>query len=596
MKIFKFLKPYWPWALMAALFMVGEVIFDLLLPQIMSKIVDEGVLSNYLANEKIRIVVRYGIIMLIYLVVGGFCGVSSGVCASTASNSFGNDVRKSLFKKVTNLSYEQTDKFSTGSLVTRITNDVTQVQNFVAMSVRMFVRTIFLFFGGIVMMYITDKSFALVLAVILPIQVIIMLLFLRKATPVFKVVQGKIDKVNSVVQENVGGVRVVKAYVKEDYESNRFNDANVDLSLTTLKVQKILALIGPILTIILNVIVVAIIYIGGYKIQNVNINLLDTDPNYMTVGKVMAGLTYIMQVLMGVMQMAMIAASITRAKVSINRINEVLDSDPVITSSVSEGTVYPIKKENDGTIEFKNVSFSYPNSSGQKVVDNLNLKINKGEKLAILGATGSGKSSIVNLIPRFYDVNSGEVLVDGINVKDYNLKDLRSKISMILQSTEIFSGSIEENVRWGKDDATFEEIQKAVDIAQVRDYIESNYSDGYQHEVGERGNNLSGGQKQRVSIARGLVRHPKFIVFDDSTSALDLATEARLHKALKENMDSATVIIIAQRVASAKNCDRIAVIDNGKLVACDTHEKLIESCAIYQDIYNSQLKRGDGNE
>lgn len=596
MKIFKFLKPYWPWALMAALFMVGEVIFDLLLPQIMSKIVDEGVLSNYLANEKIRIVVRYGIIMLIYLVVGGFCGVSSGVCASTASNSFGNDVRKSLFKKVTNLSYEQTDKFSTGSLVTRITNDVTQVQNFVAMSVRMFVRTIFLFFGGIIMMYITDKSFALVLAVILPIQVIIMLLFLRKATPVFKVVQGKIDKVNSVVQENVGGVRVVKAYVKEDYESNRFNDANVDLSLTTLKVQKILALIGPILTIILNVIVVAIIYIGGYKIQNVNINLLDTDPNYMTVGKVMAGLTYIMQVLMGVMQMAMIAASITRAKVSINRINEVLDSDPVITSSVSEGTVYPIKKENDGTIEFKNVSFSYPNSSGQKVVDNLNLKINKGEKLAILGATGSGKSSIVNLIPRFYDVNSGEVLVDGINVKDYNLKDLRSKISMILQSTEIFSGSIEENVRWGKDDATFEEIQKAVDIAQVRDYIESNYSDGYQHEVGERGNNLSGGQKQRVSIARGLVRHPKFIVFDDSTSALDLATEARLHKALKENMDSATVIIIAQRVASAKNCDRIAVIDNGKLVACDTHEKLMESCAIYQDIYNSQLKRGDGNE
>lgn len=596
MKIFKFLKPYWPWALMAALFMVGEVIFDLLLPQIMSKIVDEGVLSNYLANEKIRIVVRYGIIMLIYLVVGGFCGVSSGVCASTASNSFGNDVRKSLFKKVTNLSYEQTDKFSTGSLVTRITNDVTQVQNFVAMSVRMFVRTIFLFFGGIVMMYITDKSFALVLAVILPIQVIIMLLFLRKATPVFKVVQGKIDKVNSVVQENVGGVRVVKAYVKEDYESNRFNDANVDLSLTTLKVQKILALIGPILTIILNVIVVAIIYIGGYKIQNVNINLLDTDPNYMTVGKVMAGLTYIMQVLMGVMQMAMIAASITRAKVSINRINEVLDSDPVITSSVSEGTVYPIKKENDGTIEFKNVSFSYPNSSGQKVVDNLNLKINKGEKLAILGATGSGKSSIVNLIPRFYDVNSGEVLVDGINVKDYNLKDLRSKISMILQSTEIFSGSIEENVRWGKDDATFEEIQKAVDIAQVRDYIESNYSDGYQHEVGERGNNLSGGQKQRVSIARGLVRHPKFIVFDDSTSALDLATEARLHKALKENMQDATVIIIAQRVASAKNCDRIAVIDNGKLVACDTHEKLMESCAIYQDIYNSQLKRGDGNE
>ena len=587
MKLFKFLKPYWVVALFASIFMVAEVMFDLFLPQIMEIIVDDGVLSSLGASEKINIVLKYGAIMLACLLVGGGCGVMSGVCASTAANSFGDDVRRALFKKVTNLSYEQTDKFSTGSLVTRITNDVTQVQNFVSMAVRMFVRTIMLFIGGIVMMLVTNYKFALVLAVMLPIQVLIMVLFLRKATPIFSVVQSKIDKVNSVVQENVGGVRVVKAYVKEDYESNRFNDANVDLSLTTLKVQKLLAFVGPILTIFLNLIVVAIIYIGGYEIKN-------NPSTGMTVGKVMAGLTYIAQVLMGVMQLAMIAASITRAKVSANRIIEVMDGDPVINSPVSEGTVY--NETEKGTVEFKNVSFAYPNSSGQNVVSDFSLKINQGEKIAILGATGSGKSSIVNLIPRFYDVDSGEVLVDGVNVKEYNLKDLRKKISMILQKTELYSGTVEENIRWGKEDATFEEVQESVDIAQVRDYIESNYSDGYKHDVGERGNNLSGGQKQRVSIARGLIRKPEIIVFDDSTSALDLATEARLHKALAEKMKGVTTIIIAQRVASAKNADRIAVIDNGKLVACDTHEKLMENCPIYQDIYNSQLKRGEDNE
>lgn len=595
MKIFKFLGKYWGWAVGASLFMIAEVAFDLILPQIMSTIVDDGVLSDFAANEKTAIVVKFGLIMLGCLIVGGFCGISSGVCASTASNSFGDDVRRALFKKVTNLSYEQTDKFSTGSLVTRITNDVTQVQNFVSMAIRMFVRTIMLFFGGIIMMYLTCKEFSYVLAIVLPIQVVIMIIFLKKATPVFKVVQSKIDKVNSVVQENVGGVRVVKAYVREDYESDRFNDANVDLSLTTLKVQKILAIIMPLLTIFLNVIVVAIIYIGGYKIVNVNPTLLPTDSDYMTVGKVMAGLTYIAQVLIGVMQMAMIASAITRAKVSIGRINEVMDCEPVITSDVEENHEYEIDPKDLGTIEFKNVSFAYPNSSGQNVVSDFSLKVSKGERLAILGATGSGKSSIVNLIPRFYDVDSGEVLVDGINVKEYNLKDLRNKISMVLQKTELFSGSIEENIKWGKVDATSEEIEEATSIAQVKDFIDG-LEDGYNYEVGERGNNLSGGQKQRVSIARGLVRKPEFIVFDDSTSALDLATEARLHKALKEKMQGVTTIFIAQRVASARHADKIAVIDNGKLVALGTHDELINNSPIYQDIYNSQLKRGEQDE
>lgn len=595
MKVFKYLKKYWYFALLAPLFMVGEVIFDLLQPKLMEKIVDQGVLSNLVASDKIEIVVNTGLLMLGCLVVGGLCGILSGVCASAAANSFGDDVRKDVFSKVVNLSYQQTDSFTTGSLVTRITNDVTQVQNFVSMAIRMFVRTIVLFFGGILMMYLTSPKFAIVLAVILPIQVLLIFIFLKKMTPIFGVVQNKIDKVNTVVQENVNGVRVVKAYVRENYEKDRFNDANVDLSLTTLKVQKIFAWVSPLMMIFMNVIVVAIIYLGGIEISQDPSAVINGKAGVMTVGKVMSALTYISQVLMSVMQLAMIFQSITRAKVCAKRIEEVLNSSPVITSNVSRNSDYNIKEKDKGTIEFKNVDFSYPSLSGKPVISNLNLKINKGEVIAILGATGSGKSSIVNLIPRFYDVTNGEVLVDGINVKDYNLFDLRKKISMILQKTELFSGTIEENIKWGKEDASLEEVQEVAKIAQADDFINS-FKEGYNSQVGERGNNLSGGQKQRISIARGIIKKPEFLIFDDATSALDLATEAKLHKALKENLDDVTTIIIAQRVASAKNADRIAVIDNGCLVDFDTHENLMKNCAIYQDIYNSQLKRGEEDE
>lgn len=590
MKIFKYLKPYWYLALLAPLFMIGEVIFDLFQPKLMEEIIDKGVLSNLVASEKIEIVVNSGLLMLGCLAVGGLCGILSAACASGAANSFANDLRKDLFSRVVNLSYEQTDKFTTGSLVTRLTNDVTQVQNFVSMAIRMFVRTIMLFLGGIVMMLLTSVKFALVLAVILPIQILLILIFLRKMGPIFKSVQNKIDKVNSVVQENVGGVRVVKAYVREEYESERFNEANVDLSLTTLKVQKIYSLVGPLMMIFMNVIVVAIIYLGGIEIgQNAEL-VLQGSEDVMTVGKVMSALTYIAQILMSVMSLAMITNSITRAKVCIKRIEEVLYSYPVIASGNNDG-----EELLKGTIEFKNVSFSYPNSSGRPVISNLNLKINQGEVLAILGATGSGKSSLVNLIPRFYDVTEGEVLVNGINVKEYDLETLRNKISMVLQKTELFSGSIEENIKWGKDDATFEEVENVAKIAQADDFIKG-FKDGYNSFVGERGANLSGGQKQRISIARGIIRNPEIIVFDDSTSALDLATEARLHQALNNSLSTTTKIIIAQRVASAKNADRIAVLDNGKLVACDTHDVLIKECAIYQDIFNSQLKRGENDE
>ena len=592
-KLLHYLKPYWKFAILAPIFMILEVLLDLVQPKFMEQIVDNGILNEALSiSEKTSNVLVYGALILAALAVGGFCGIMSAACASSAANSFGNDLRKDVFSHVVDLSFEQTDKFTTGSLVTRITNDITQVQDFISMAIRMFVRTLIMFIGGIVFMFITSKTFALILAIIMPFQLIVIVSLLRKAIPFFGLMQTKVDKVNSVVQENVNGVRVVKAYTQENNEIIRFDEANTDLSNTTLSVLKILAFMSPFMMILLNGITIAIIYFGGLEIsQNVEL-ILAGNTDVMSVGKLMSGLTYVSMVLMSVMSLVMVSQNLSRAQISAERINAVLESDPVVISKVYDVPLNSIEK---GTVEFKNVSFSYPNYSGKMVVNNFSLKVNKGETVAILGSTGSGKSSIVNLIPRFYDVTEGEVLVDGINVKDYSLEDLRSRISIVLQKTELFSGTILENIRWGKGDATMEEIEEVTTIAQAHNFI-TGFARGYETIVGERGSSLSGGQKQRLAISRALIRKPEILIFDDSTSALDLATEAKLYKELKEKMDETTIILIAQRVASAKNADRIAVIDKGTLVACDTHEKLIESCTVYQDIYNSQLKRGEDNE
>ncbi|NLT01651.1 MAG: ABC transporter ATP-binding protein [Acholeplasmataceae bacterium] len=568
-----------------------EVFFELLQPKLMEKIVDNGVLSTTLnLSEKIDVVLNTGLLMLLCVAIAGIGGILSAAFASTAANSFGNDVRKAVFSRVVDLSFEQKDKFTTGSLITRITNDVTQVQNFIMMSIRMFVRTILLFVGGIVMMYITSPKFAMVLGVILPIQVLIIIYFLRKALPIFKQVQNKIDTVNSIVQENVNGVRVVKAYTREDYESKKFARANEDLSLTTLKVQKILAIVNPLMTIFLYIIVVAIIYLGAQQIHIDLPEILNNTGNPMTVGKVMAGLTYIFQILMSVIMLAMIVQSVTRAKVSIDRLNAVLDSNPTIMDCDEYSRPSQI-----GTVEYRNVNFNYPNLIGKPVISNFNLKIEKGESLAILGSTGSGKSSLVNLIPRFYDATSGAVLVNGVNVKEYHLQELREKIGIVLQQAELFSGTIKENLLWGDENASEEELVHYAKIAQADDFIRS-FTDGYDTVISEKGASLSGGQKQRISIARALLKKPEILIFDDATSALDLATEANLYQALRANLQDTTLIIIAQRVASAKNADKIAIIDNGTLVACDTHDVLFKTCAIYQDIYNSQLRRGEEDE
>ena len=568
----KYLKKYWFFCLLAPLFMVGEVAMDLIQPDMMADIVDNGVLKS-----DINLIITVGIKMILTVIVGGFCGVLCGVFANLAAQSFGNDLRKDVFAKIMHLSFQQTDKISTGSLVTRLTNDVTQVQNTVMMMVRGFVRNTVMFAGGIVMLYRQSPKFALIAACGLPFVVVTVTLFLRKTAPLFAIVQKKLDGINHIMQETVAGARVVKAYVKEEYELERFDDANSALCEENLRVQTLLAFMSPCMNIVLNICVVAVIMVGGLTVKN---------GGTITPGNTMAAITYLAQILHGVTFMANIFQIFSRAKASADRINEVLRSEDIITDGSGIAA-----QSSKGTIEFKNVSFAYPGSDGQCVLENISFRVEPGETLAIIGATGSGKSSLVHLIPRFYDTTEGEVLVDGVNVKDYELTALRDKIAIVLQKAELYSRSIAENIRWSNKSASPFEIKKAAEIAQADDFI-CRKSYGYHTPVTEGGHSLSGGQKQRISIARAILKEHEILIFDDSTSALDLKTEASLYRALREDCPNVTKIIIAQRIASIQNADRIVVLDNGSLSAIGTHKELIDSSDVYRDIYLSQLKEG----
>ena len=585
--LLKYLKKYWFFCLLAPLFMLGEVGMDLLQPDMMADIVDNGVLKS-----DISLIINVGVKMILTVVLGGFSGILCGIFANIAAQSFGNDLRKDLFAKIMNLSFQQTDKISTGSLVTRLTNDVTQVQHMVMMSVRGFVRNSVMFVGGILMLYRQSPKFAFVAACGLPFVVVFVVFFLKKAAPLFAIVQKKLDGINNVMQETVAGARVVKAYVREEYELSRFDDANDALCTQNLRVQTLLAFMSPCMNIVLNICVVTVILVGGFTAKN---------GGNITPGNTMAAITYLAQILHGITFMANIFQTFSRAKASADRINEVLNSPDIITDGklLEVDAKVPIAKAVDGeqvlqkgAIEFRNVSFAYPESDGQCVLEDISFKVNPGETLAIIGATGSGKSSLVHLIPRFYDAAAGEVLVDGINVKDYKLTDLRDKIAIVLQKAELYSRSIEENIRWSRKDATPWDVKKAAQIAQADDFI-CNTSYGYYTMVAEGGHSLSGGQKQRISISRAVLKEHEILIFDDSTSALDLKTEALLYQALREECPDVTKIIIAQRIASIKGADRIAVLDNGRISAIGTHEELLEISDIYQDIYQSQLKEGE---
>jgi len=572
-KLSKYLKPYALFAVLTPLSMVGEVLGDLLQPKLMSKIVDDGVLG-----QDMDLIIRTGLLMLLVLIGGGACGIAASAFGGIASQSFSRDLRVDVFKRVMGLSFEQTDKFTTGSLVTRLTADITAIQQMVDFMLRMLVRDSLLFFGGIIMMLTLNVRFGIIILCALPVEIIMMIVILKKANPYYSIVAKRLDSVNSVVQENVTGARVVKAYVREDTEEKRFDDANISLMESNLRVQTLMAILQPLLMIILNLSVIAVIVIGGWQVQ----------AKAMKVGEVMAAITYLTQVLHGVMMMSMMFQTLAKASASANRLREVLETDPVIKSgSVS------LSDKTGGTVSFKNVSFSYPETKGRPVISDLTLDIKSGESVAILGATGSGKSSLVNLIPRFYDCTAGEVLVDGVNVKDCKLDELRKKVGIVLQKSELFSGTVEDNIKWGDKNATHEEVISAAQAAQADEFIQK-IPAGYEGIIAEKGASLSGGQKQRLSISRAVLKKPEILILDDSTSALDLGTEAKLRAEIDRKMNGTTLIIIAQRIQSVKSCDRIAVLDHGKLCACDTHENLLKTCEIYQDIYASQVKTSGG--
>lgn len=595
-RIFQYLKPYAFLAIVSPLLMMGEVLADLCLPRLMTVIVDCGIIGEGDVSgvpfaaavmrllfgaepySSMQVIVTFGILMLAVVLVGGCFGVLCAYTAAKASQGLGHDLRCDAYRHVMALSVEQTDTFTTGSLVTRMTNDITMIVEFAEMLLRMLVRAPMFFIGGLIMLLNLDVSFGVVMMCALPVMAITVILVLGRAVPLYGTVQKKLDRVNSVVQENVTGARVIKAYVREEHESERFRKANEDLKNINYRVQCMMAITHPVLTVVMNAAIIAIIYIGGWKIDNVA-------GSGMTAGTVMAAITYVTQVLMSVMMVSTMFQSVSRAMASVKRVGEVLDAEPVI---VSGNTVHA---SDEIAVSFRDVSFRYPNTTGNPVLNHVNLDIRRGETFAVIGATGSGKSSLVNLIPRFYDATEGTVAIDGVPIGEYDLDALRQKISFVLQKSELFSGTVETNIRMGKEDAERSEIEQAAAVAQAEEFI-NGFPDGYETYIAEKGASLSGGQKQRMSIARALVRKPEILILDDATSALDLATESKLRDALRKNLSGTTVVMIAQRIASVRHADRIAVIDGGTIVACAPHDELMQTCETYREIYYSQMKNG----
>ena len=592
--LFKYLKPYKFYAILSPLLMMGEVLADLCLPYLMSFIVNFGIIGEDItgsgvayfimrlifgegAYSSLQIIFTFGALMLLIVLIGGFFGTFCAWTAAKAAQGFGHDLRRVAYEKVMSLSLEQTDKFTTGSLVTRMTNDISMIVEFMESLLRMFVRSPMFFIGGTVFLLTMDVQFGVVLLISLPVLILTLAFVLYRTVPLYAKVQKKLDAVNCVVQENVSGARVVKAHVREAHECERFELANRELREVNYRTQKLSAIIQPVIILVQNFAIIAIIWLGGNRIADGFMG--------MSTGNVMAAVTYTTQVLMSVMMVTMLFQMISRALASARRVKEVLDCDPVIQNGTQKADAAPV------AVELKNVTFRYPGTVGEPVLKSVDLTVRQGETLAIVGATGSGKSSLVRLLPRFYDPVEGEVLVDGVNVKDYDLTHLRHKIGFVLQKSELFSDTVKNNIRWGRPDATEEEVKRAAEVAQAASFIEG-FSDGYDTFIAEKGASLSGGQKQRMSIARALCRKPQILILDDATSALDLATEAKLRKALREELADTTVILIAQRIASVRDADRIAVIEEGEIRYCAPHDELMQTCETYRDIYASQMERG----
>ena len=574
----KYVIPYKSAFILGPIFMIVEVLGEIILPKLMSMIINYGCGQDVtVAAKGPAYIIGIGAAMIgtaLLMMMGGVLGAYFAVKASV---NFAGDLRRDVFAKVQKFSFANIEKFSTGSLVTRLTNDITNIQNVLSMGLRMLLRAPGMLIGGLIMAFLMNAKLALVFCVIIPVLIIALAFVMKTAFPRFDVMQTKIDGLNSRIQENITNQRVVKSFVRDDFEKETFDRANNELKDKTLRAMKVVILTMPIMTLAMNLTVMAVVWFGGQQI------LIGDMP----VGNLTAFTTYVTQILMSLMMVSMIMIQGSRAMASSHRILEVLDTDIDLNDhNASEKD----RLVTSGEIEFKNVCFRYYKKHKKNVLQNINFTAKPGEVVGIIGSTGSGKSSLVQLIPRLYDCDEGEVLVDGVNVKEYSLNHLRDGVAMVLQKNTLFSGSIMENLRWGDEEATDEQVKEAAKAAQADGFV-SEFADGYDRELGQGGVNVSGGQKQRLCIARALLKKPKILILDDSTSAVDTATEAQIRKSFSTTLKDTTKLIIAQRISSVEDADRILVMDEGQIVGQGTHKELLESCETYQEIYYSQRSK-----
>lgn len=567
----KYMKRYKKQFFIALTFLILETMGDLIQPTIMSKIIDKGV-----KNGDMNYVWKLGGLMLLITGLGAIFVVVRNVVSSKVSQSFGADLREDLFIKIQDFSFDNVDEFQDASLITRLTNDVNQMQNFSHGLMRIFVKAPVIGIGAIIMAFFLNAKMALIILGIVPLVVIVIALNLKISYPIFMKIQKALDKVNGVMREYLAGIRVVKAFNRFKYEKSRFKDVNHDLKDTTLKGMRTVAIFSPLVALMVNIGIVLVLWIGGKTV-----NMGD-----MEVGKVMAFINYMTQVLFSLMMMSRLLNMFIRAKASSDRIAEVFAAENTILTK--DGTIS--HKGIKGKVEFENVYFKYLNNN-KCVLEDINFSIDPGERLAIIGSTGSGKSTLINLIPRFYDTTKGSVKIDGIDVSEFSLDNIRDNIAIVPQKTLLFTGSIKDNIKWGNEDATDEEVERVAEIAQAHSFIK-NFNEGYNTYLGQGGVNLSGGQKQRIAIARALIKKPAILILDDSTSAVDLITERKLKLELKEYLKETTTILIAQRITSVMDADKILVMDRGRIVSMGIHDDLMKQCDVYQDIYYSQIGKG----
>lgn len=571
-RYWKYIKPYLPAFIIGPLMMIVEVIGEVVLPKLMANIINVGV-----TNGSVGYITGTGALMILVALLMMAGGVGGAYFGAKAAVSFAADLRKDAFDKVQTFSFANLDQFSTGSLVTRLTNDITQVQNLINMALRMMLRAPGMLIGALIMAFVMNAELAVIVLIVIPILVGAITILIKVAFPKFKIMQKKLDALNSNIQEMLTNVRVIKSFVRGDYEEKKFAASNEDLKQTSLGAFKTIIMVMPLMMLMMNATTLAVVWFGGKQIIVGN----------MQVGDLTAFTTYIVQILMSLMMLAMVILQSSRALASLSRIREILDTDVDLND---EHCKEPDKIVSSGRVEFRDVSFRYYKENKEPVLSHISFDVKSGQTLGIIGSTGSGKTTLVQMIPRLYDVDEGEVLVDGVNVKDYTLENLREGVGMVLQKNVLFSGSILENLMWGDENASMEEVRKAAEAAQADGFV-SSFTGGYEMDLGQGGVNVSGGQKQRLCIARALLKKPKILILDDSTSAVDTATEAKIRESFAGELKDTTKIIIAQRISSVQEADEIMVLDDGKIVGFGKHEDLLASCEAYQEIYYSQMDK-----